>query len=187
MLTASEAIVHIGTALEDTGLDASTSSAVVTLILIDYGLSKRHAQWILGGLGQALPDADLSVAGLQEATLREGFYAATFMVNSANRMMHGSTPAREQHYLRLHNEAKQARRDAGDAADRMAEIHGDILSWRAVRDGRTTPDCAAADGKNFSVSEPPLMGFPGGVHPYCRCTAGPPIEGAQTIPGERPT
>jgi hypothetical protein len=51
----------------------------------------------------------------------------------------------------------------------MAAIYGDRLGWFTVRDTSTTPDCLHAHGRDFLVSRPPRMGFPGAVHALCRC------------------
>jgi hypothetical protein len=56
-----------------------------------------------------------------------------------------------------------------NAADRAARRHGLVLGWRAVMDARTSAECRRADGKNFSVASRPLIGWPGSVHPHCRC------------------
>lgn len=53
-------------------------------------------------------------------------------------------------------------------------IHSPLLGWYAVMDSRTTGECRAANGRNFFYNRPPVIGYPGAVHPNCRCTVGPP-------------
>lgn len=70
----------------------------------------------------------------------------------------------------------------GDRTEEQADSHVPLLGWRAVVDDRTTPECKWANGRNFRADRIPVIGLPGGVHPRCRCVAGPPIKGAPMIP-----
>lgn len=88
---------------------------------------------------------------------------------------------RELNYYRAHRAAQAHRTRAAAALDNAVGMWGDLLSWRAVLDERTTPDCRAVNNKNFRVSRPPRMGLPGMVHALCRCVPGPPIPGAAVI------
>jgi hypothetical protein len=49
-----------------------------------------------------------------------------------------------------------------------------LVGWHAKLDGRTSPECRAADGANFPANRPPSIGWPGAVHPSCRCRPGAP-------------
>lgn len=88
---------------------------------------------------------------------------------------------RERRYLEQHRQAQQRRLSAAAAVDAAAERWGPVLSWRAVRDARTTWDCLRMHGKNFRVDDPPAGRLPGTMHPRCRCTAGPPIPEARIV------
>lgn len=44
-----------------------------------------------------------------------------------------------------------------------------LVGWQARMDSRTSPECAAANGLNFYADRPPAIGYPGAVHPHCRC------------------
>jgi hypothetical protein len=58
-----------------------------------------------------------------------------------------------------------------------------MLGWYAQMDDRTSPECRAANGKNFDPVKPPLIGYPGAVHPTCRCKPGPAHRGADLLAG----
>lgn len=49
-----------------------------------------------------------------------------------------------------------------------------LLGWYA--DKHPCPVCLLADGTNFNALDPPLIGWPGHVHPHCYCEAGAPHE-----------
>lgn len=49
-----------------------------------------------------------------------------------------------------------------------------MLGWYA--DEHPCPVCLLADGTNFDALDPPLIGWPGHVHPHCYCEAGAPHE-----------
>jgi SPP1 gp7 family putative phage head morphogenesis protein len=90
--------------------------------------------------------------------------------------------ATERRYMTLHINASARRVTAATTVDGAAEAYGPLLSWNAVMDARTTAECRAADGKSFYAAIPPTIGYPGTVHPHCRCTPGPPRPGAPVLP-----
>jgi SPP1 gp7 family putative phage head morphogenesis protein len=90
--------------------------------------------------------------------------------------------AAEKRYMNLHLSASQRRVTAATAVDGMAGAYGPLLSWNAVMDARTTAECRAANGKSFYAATPPAIGYPGTVHPHCRCTPGSPRPGAPILP-----
>jgi SPP1 gp7 family putative phage head morphogenesis protein len=49
--------------------------------------------------------------------------------------------------------------------------------WRVALDERLCAICAPLDGKRFSWDKPPADGGPGEIHPQCRCSADPDVEG----------
>lgn len=88
----------------------------------------------------------------------------------------------ERRYLRQHLNAERARREAAAKVDKAAEQWGPVLGWRSVRDERVTPECRAADGRNFSATRPPLIGYPGTLHGgTCRCFATAPWPDAEML------
>jgi len=90
--------------------------------------------------------------------------------------------ARERRYYSMHLAAMWNRATAAGKTDMAALEHGDFLSWNAVMDARTSTECRAADGRLFRASVMPAIGWPGSVHPHCRCFAGPPADGARLLP-----
>jgi len=94
--------------------------------------------------------------------------------------------ARERRYFSQHRDAIWQRAQAAQQVDMAAWSYGDLLGWNTVLDARTSADCRAANGKNFYASSVPLIGYPGSVHPHCRCYPGPPRIGARMLPSARP-
>jgi hypothetical protein len=84
--------------------------------------------------------------------------------------------ARERRYYGLHVAAMWQRATAAGRVDMEAAVHGDLLRWNTVLDSRTSPECRAMDGRLFRASRMPAIGFPGAVHPSCRCYATSPAE-----------
>jgi SPP1 gp7 family putative phage head morphogenesis protein len=76
--------------------------------------------------------------------------------------------------------ASVARQQAKAAKQAGTDWNG-LLGWYAVGDARTSPECRAANGRNFDPRKVPLIGFPGAVHPGCRCTSGPPFPGRPRV------
>jgi hypothetical protein len=84
----------------------------------------------------------------------------------------------ERRYYALHIAAIQHRSMAAARVDSAAAIYGPLVGWYTVRDAHTTRECLAADGRNFYAGYQPLIGYPGTVHPRCRCFPGRPhLEG----------
>jgi hypothetical protein len=96
----------------------------------------------------------------------------------------GASVQRERRFYAQHLMAIWQRSHAGAQVDSTAMTYGNLLGWHAhePRDGKTSPECLAADGKNFYADHMPLIGYPGAVHPHCRCQAGSPFPGARLVP-----
>ena len=124
---------------------------------------------------------------------------AQFVVNAAQRIgadliaarSHGqplvtalaSAVERERRYYGQHLVAIWNRSKAGAQTDTAAMTYGNLLGWHAHRqDGKTSPECLAANGQNFYADHMPLIGYPGAVHPHCRCQPGSPFPGARLLP-----
>lgn len=91
---------------------------------------------------------------------------------------------RERGLLRQHLEATRLRNEAAGRVQEVVKARGPgDLGWYAVLDKRTSPECRAADGKNFDPLQPPAIGLPGTVHPRCRCLPGPPHPTNQRVGG----
>jgi hypothetical protein len=74
--------------------------------------------------------------------------------------------ARERRYYSMHTAAMWNRATAAGKTDMEAAVHGDLLGWNAILDGRASPECKLADGRNYRASRMPRIGFPGAVHPF---------------------
>lgn len=133
-----------------------------------------------------LPTGDAGRAVQRQNLLRR----AQYLLAASRRLTRdlGVRPAPEQvidavrketRYLRQHLHAVGVRSEAADAADAMASTVGGtdpttrrpgvVLGWQATLDERTSPECRAAHGKNFLLTQLPAIGLPGAVHPHCRC------------------
>jgi len=115
-------------------------------------------------------------------TEAEPLYRAAFILNSARRVERATKAGRSQaeiiaaerrHYL-LHLQAAAKRQAAAAATDRAARRYGRKIGWYAVLDRITSPECRAAHGTNFDLDKRPSIGYPGSVHPHCRCKPGKP-------------
>lgn len=165
-----------------------------------WGLSIEAAKWLadLVSTQTSPPDLGLGEEGpMQKAEDRQAFaWRAIYALAAAERLAEADdlTHAEEveRGYFDRHLSA-EARRDRASAlVDVTSRLLGDrteeqtekvpLLSWHAVVDARTTPECAWANGKNFRADRIPIIGIPGSVHPRCRCTSGPALPGAPLIP-----
>jgi len=123
---------------------------------------------------------------------------AQFMVNSSRRFNEtlarvaagGADPREllrqmdlERRYYGQHQEAVWNRMQAAAVVDSRVMDYGPLLGWYSVNDRRTSPECRAAHRHNFRADDMPRIGFPGAVHPHCRCWPGPPLPGAAVLPG----
>jgi len=123
---------------------------------------------------------------------------AQFMVNSSRRFNEtlarvaagGADPrellaqmAAERRYYGQHQEAVWNRMQAAAVVDSRVMDYGPLLGWYSVNDRRTSLECRRANRHNFRADDMPSIGFPGAVHPHCRCWPGPPIRGAALLPG----
>lgn len=112
----------------------------------------------------------------------ERTFRATYLVAAAKRvarlLREGKPPLeiikRERNAFNRHLQAQGLRREAARRIDRAAAKHGQTLGWYAKMDARTSAECRWANGRNFQVDRRPPIGYPGTVHPNCRCVAGPP-------------
>ena len=87
----------------------------------------------------------------------------------------------ERRFYGQHLIATWQRSQAGAQVDSAAMVSGLLLGWHTTRDTRTSADCLAANGKNFYADHMPVIGYPGAVHPHCRCQAGTPFPGARLL------
>lgn len=89
---------------------------------------------------------------------------------------------RERRWFSAHIQASWQRATAAMQVDMAALSYGPVLGWYAVHDAHTSAECRAADGRNFRADAMPRIGWPGAVHPHCRCYPGPAHIGARMLP-----
>lgn len=119
----------------------------------------------------------------------EHVYRAAYLVAAAERIQsridQGMTLRQgvvaERPLLRAHRAAAVNRRRSADLVDYAAKVHGPLLGWKARIDDHTSAECARANGRNFWVTDRPFIGWPGAVHPHCRCQAVAPFAGAALV------
>jgi hypothetical protein len=90
---------------------------------------------------------------------------------------------RERRWYEAHRAAMWNRAAAAGKTDMAAAEHGPLLGWNAILDRRVSAECRAADGKNYYASSMPDIGYPGAVHPSCRCFPSAPHPGGKLLPG----
>ncbi len=112
-------------------------------------------------------------------------YRAAFLINSSRRVAEAADPEaqlkREQQFWNAHIAASNRRLLMSKMTEDEAQRHGPLLGWNAKIDARTTEECRAANGRNFYAYSPPVIGYPGAVHLYCRCVPGPPHVGGKMV------
>jgi hypothetical protein len=91
--------------------------------------------------------------------------------------------ATERRYYLMHLAAMRNRANAAAETDKAAARYGDLLGWKSVLDGHTSPECRSANGRNYYASSMPDIGFPGGVHDACRCRPVSPWPGGKLLAG----
>lgn len=122
---------------------------------------------------------------------------ASYLVNAGRRMsrayrsdgLEGLRKAyeAETRFWAQHLHAAQRRTDAArQVADAMARISEVRLGWYATLDERTSPECRRAHGRNFNPKRIPRIGYPGSVHPHCRCRPGVPFATRLRVEDVRP-
>lgn len=166
--------------------------ALIPVLIPDRNPTSVAALRVALEVTEQFPEPSLQGVGaaqaemIRENTLRR----AAYVVNSMMRLRKAIEDARahgqslneaeqsvrtsEAVYFRQHVQAAGNRMAAASKIDALASSYGPILGWYAQEDRRTTPECRAADGKNFSALYPPEIGWPGVVHMNCRCQPGPP-------------
>lgn len=158
------------------GIPVATLSAVLKFALVKpgaYGPSQIHG---------------VTTAAAESARV-EPTFRAEYVLAASRRMDEAvrrgvsldEAERRESQYYRQHLEAMLNRAKVAGTVDRAAGRFGDILGWHAKLDSRTSPECREAHGKNFNASVRPPIGYPGSVHPYCRCKPGKPWSTKQTV------
>lgn len=122
---------------------------------------------------------------------------ASYLVNAARRVSRGLREGgidgmreayeREQRYWAQHQHAGAVRTAAAELVGlEMQRTSSVLLGWHAKLDSRTSPECRAAHGRNFDPNRIPPIGYPGSVHPFCRCRPGVPFATRRRVEDIRP-
>lgn len=124
------------------------------------------------------------VAVTHRANLR---YRAAFIRNALRRIAAAPDKQiamqRELGFWKAHKRAQARRLKMAKRVSVAQKRWGSMLGWYSVMDARTSGECRAAHGRNFTVwgSDIPVIGWPGTVHPHCRCLPGPPHPGGKMV------
>lgn len=187
-------------------LTAVSAAAVVAALKLSF---KLHALFWLAllmvlGFVMAHPPQATGVTGSASGhvsrlnTARRAQFAIASTMRVVNAMLaaraHGEDAKaageaqmeRERRYYQQHLDAMRQRAIAAAKVDMAAMEYGPLLGWKAVLDSHTSLECAAANGRNFYAGRPPYIGYPGAVHPACRCKPVRPWPGGKLLPGSGP-
>lgn len=168
------------------GLPPAAMAGYAASILAPLGLSGEATAAVLDLLAPHLehdltaPPASALGAIARTAPARH----AAHVLNAVKRLSRDPQSINaERRYLAQHLDAERIRKLSAQRVDAMAARVGPILGWHAVMDKRTTPECRAAHGRNFSALVPPAIGYPGTLHGgTCRCRPGRPFDSASMLP-----
>lgn len=137
---------------------------------------------------QPPPGTPVRGSGMTTARVERTF-RATYLVAAAKRiarlLREGKQPLEiiraERNAFNRHLQAQGRRREMARKIDATAAKYGPTLGWYAKMDARTSAECRWANGRNFEVDKRPPIGYPGTVHPNCRCTPGPPHANGKSV------
>lgn len=181
---------------------ATSAAAAVAALKLRFALSAAVWQALSAVLGQVMshPPPVTGIVGpaSQQTARMNAARRAQYVTAASKRVLAAQAAARakgepvqaatqaalatEQRYYAQHQQAMWQRATAAGKTDMAAAEHGRLLGWYSIRDKRTSPECRAADGKNFYVTAMPDIGFPGAVHGACRCFPGPAHRGGRLLP-----
>lgn len=147
---------------------AVPSSVLSPLLLL--ALSKALAP------PSASPSTAVQISDEEEVGFRAGWVWA-----AVKRILGGGDLVSEKENFNQHMEAGRNRHQKARAVDRAARRYGPNLGWHARMDARTSEECRQANGRNFDAGRIPSIGYPGTVHPHCRCKPGRPFNTDRTV------
>lgn len=187
-----------------TGLERERGAIV--RLLQDAGISRTVARAIVLLHRQSPLQPRLGFQQVQQEIIRTNLIRrAQYILNAARRLQREADEQKslpggsklsiakaiirglkqEARYYDLHLNASREREVRAYTVDAAASQWGDKLGWHATMDDRTSHECRQAHGKNFLIHKRPGIGWPGMVHPTCRCKAGPPFNTTKTVYGIR--
>jgi len=158
-----------------------------------FGLVSEHPPPVTGVIGPASEQTSrMNLARRAQYVIAAArrVMSATMAARANGQPMTGAVRAqleRERRFYAQHTAAMWNRARAAGQTDMAALEHGNLLGWNTIIDKRTSAECRAADGWNFYATAMPGIGFPGSVHPGCRCFPSAPHPGGRLLPGSRTT
>ena len=172
------ALAIIGPAVAAAGLSIAAAEAALSIVM-------GHPPDAAGFFGPATA----SVARTNLVRRAMFTAASIFRLTGDDRLMQSGAEgglwedavARERGYYGQQLIAGWNREKSGAAVDSASMEHGRLLGWHTVLDARTSPECKAANRHNFHADQMPRIGYPGMVHPNCRCFPGAPFPGAPMV------
>lgn len=160
-------------------LKVPLTAAVGALGIVGAGTLASFTQ-DAGGSGLGASGGPVAIE--RRANLR---YRAAYIINAARRIAAApdkkAAVARERAYWAGHQRASARRTKMAKRTAAAGRKWGPLVGWYATMDNRTTSECRAANGRNFQVAAPPVIGYPGTVHMHCRCLPGAPHPGAKMV------
>jgi hypothetical protein len=179
------------------GFTGAALVPIIAALLVAAGIVEAIAWFIAGLAAYSLvtrPPPFVPGPATRRMTELVPYYRAWYIVNAARRLekepegLTDAVKAREVRYYRWHLYAMDNRLATAEQVDEAAQTVGTpmrsgrvMLGWKATMDGRTTNECRAANGRNFYADRPPRIGYPGMVHPHCRCRPVAPFPGAPLV------
>jgi hypothetical protein len=137
---------------------------------------------LLLALSKALPPRVAHPATpTQISDQQEVGFRADYVWTAVKRLLAGGSIKDEQQYFNQHLDAGRNRHDKAVAIERAAKRYGPELGWHAKMDSLTSEECREANGRNFTAGMMPPIGYPGTVHPHCRCKPGRPFNTSLTV------
>jgi hypothetical protein len=194
--------IALTVAISELLLTAASVAVMMAALKLRFKLSAELWQGIAGAAGVAMqsPPPVTGVVGAASAqTSRQNLLRrAQFVLSAGKRLAQDIRQARaqgkpvtqavqdglarERRYYAAHTAAIWNRAVAAGKTDMAAMEHGPLLGWLARLDAKVSAECRKASGKNFYADRMPEIGFPGAVHPSCRCEPVAPWPGAPLLP-----
>jgi hypothetical protein len=123
--------------------------------------------------------------GLGRETVKRGLMA----VNALRRIVTaGRLPDmreqldKEKDLFSKHRRQARHRTEIYALMDQMARVYGRLLGFYLDPNENNCAICKEMEGKNFYYYRQPRDGYPGAVHPNCKCSAGAPFPNAPMLP-----
>jgi hypothetical protein len=179
-----------------TATTVAGAASVLAPVLAAWGVRAKVTEAELAIVMGHPPDAEgfYGPAGTNVARInlmRRAMFlvAGIFRLNGDDSLMRAGAEAglwtyalaRERRFYGQQLAAGWNRSQSAAQADSAAMMFGTYLGWYTVVDSRTSRECLEANGRNFWVYRMPRIGYPGMVHPHCRCLPGSPFPGGGMV------